>query len=263
MGITTKNLEVKKLRPRYRKTLEAEQIVVPLVGRFDALKAQEPAVGAPFAGFPADFEVKEVSIQEGQSVEGRMEVTLEKLSPGNTGSGGSSSSPLPDSIYELDWMEERRPVEEHPKCFFLKSDRPWREYPESRSAGDSYESEAAAGDKKVRQRTWEHWAVLDTDDISESGNPNAWTLEQYKEIKEKGFDDYPVASPVASQTSYHKAKPDCGSGIWTISSPPSYCGAPTGWIYVKVCDRSTKQGRLYTRVQQWRGFANATPLFFL
>ncbi len=227
----------------------------------------EPAVGSSYAGFPADFEVKEVSIQEGQSVEGRMEVTLEKLTPGNMGSGSSSSSPLPDPIYELDWAEERRPLEEHLKCIYLKPTRPWREYPESRKDGDTYETpsaaEAAKKGIKVRQRTWEHWHVLEEKDISKANIKDAWTLENYREFKEKGFDDYPVSYPIASDTSHYKSKPQDISGIWKISNPPSFCNAPDGWTYVKTADRVTKQGRLYTRVRQWRGYANTSALFFL
>jgi hypothetical protein len=71
--------------------------------------------------------------------------------------------------------------------------------------------------------------------------------------------DYPVAYPLASATTYHNYRPSSGTGVFSKENPPSECGAPTSsYVFVKTADRITKQGRLYTRVQQWRGYYGGT-----
>lgn len=254
---------IRRLKPRYRTTVEGKQIIVPFTGVFDLLKASEPPVGQAFTGFPADYLVKEVNLIEGESIDGRMEVTLEKLQPGTP--SGSTFEQLSDPVYERDWGEERRPVEEHSKCGDLKDDRKWYEnpaWPES-DANPGYANKAAVPSGKIaKQRTWEHWDVLEASDYQ--AVTNGWTLAQYQRIRQK-HEDYPVAFPIAIVTTYHRSRPTTGStNVWKRESPPADCGAPTsGWRYVKVADRCTRSGRLYTRVQQWRGYDKTDDLFFI
>jgi len=65
-----------------------------------------------------------------------------------------------------------------------------------------------------------------------------------------------VPYPLASATTYHRARPSTNSGaVYTRQSPPTQCGAPGGstWIYIKSADSVTKQGNIWTRREEWRG----------
>jgi hypothetical protein len=254
---------IRQLKVRYRTTVEGRQIIVPFVGPYARLTTAQPLAGVPFAGFPSDFLVKEVNLIEGESIEGRMEVVLEKLLPGT--SSGSSYDQLSAAVFERDWGEERRPVEEHSKCGDLLNNRKWYEnpaWPES-DANPGYASKSAVpANKTAKQRTWEHWDVLESTDYDQVSN--GWTLAQYQRIRQK-HEDYPVAFPIAIVTTYHRSRPTTGStNVWRRETPPADCGVPTsGWRYVKIADRCTRSGRLYTRVQQWRGYDKTDDLFFI
>lgn len=253
---------VRQLRPRYRTTVEARQIIVPFAGQFSQLKSQEPPVGEAFGGFPADYFVKEVNLVEGESSNGRMEVVLEKLLVG--ADSGASYLQIGETVFERDWGEERRPVEEHKKCGKLKADRPYYEFPGSETSDKNPGLATVPADKTCRRRTWDEWDVLDDDDF-EAADPG-WTLAQYKAIREEGHTDYPVAYPLCTKTTYHRSRPTdaTAEGVYKKSTPPSECLAPSvGWTYVKTVDRISRTGRLYTRVQQWRGYDKTQDLFFL
>lgn len=262
MSITARgNYQIRRQRPRYRTTAEASQIIVPYVGPFDALQAARPAIQSTLSGFPNDHLVKEVLLEEGRSTDGRMVVTLEKPSPGATGS--TANQQIGETVYELDWGEERRALEEHKSCPVLKSDRlvyefPDRAYDATTNPGWSSSGSAPAG-KTGRQRTWDDWAALDAGDVT----AGVWSVDQYKQLRREGYTDYPVAFPIARVTIYAKYRITPTGSVWTISSPPSQCEAPSGWVYVKTSSRSRKEGRLYSLIEEWRGFNKANSLFFL
>ena len=263
MSVRPINLQIKKLRSRFRTTAENKTVVIPYVGPIDELKAKEPPCGQPMTGFPSEYLVTEVVITEGASINGRMEVTLERPQPGTP--QGADVEQLAEPVYELDWQEENLPIEQHKKCGSLKSDRPWYKYPATGAGSDGneqYDAAAPGSNQKGRQRTWANWEALTDADYEPAGG--GWTLAQYKALKEDGKDDFPLAYPVAQVTSYHRFRPTSSGGVWAVGAPHALCGAPTtGWTYVKTSDRITKHGRLYTRVQQWRGFNSTSTLFFL
>jgi len=252
---------IKRLRARYRKVSDAQTYTVPFVGPYTELLASQPALDASLSGFPTDYKVKEVTVEEGRSIDGKMVVTIEKPLAGNTGS--TEDSQIGDPVYESDYSEERRPIEEHNKCGNLDPGRPYYEYPDRKTsdANPGVDATTATNDaeKVYKQRTWDHWQSLDDNDYA-AGD---WNLADYKSLKEKGRNDYPVAYPVCTVTTYSKFRQTSGSGVWSISSPPAQCSPPSGWTYVKTGDRCTKQGRLYTRVQTWRGYDSTDTLFFL
>lgn len=233
------------------------------VGPYAELEAQEPAIGSAFSGYPDIYRVSEVSLEDTGGGSGRMMVTIERPQPDN--SAAASPDALADPIYESDYAEERRPLEEHKKCGELKADRPYYKYPDRKTSTANPKKTAAEADSDpeevYKQRTWENWHVLDADDYDHTGY--VWSLVSYKSLKEKGFNDYPICYPVCTETTYHRYRPSSGAGVNAISTPPSACNPPTGFIYVKSGDRCTKQGRLYTRVQSWRGYNSADALFYL
>lgn len=74
----------------------------------------------------------------------------------------------------------------------------------------------------------------------------------------RGESSYPVFVPVARKVHRDTTRPstgDCG----TIQSPPSQCGAPSGYTYVKMADRCVKQSGAWTRTQEWVGVDYADP----
>lgn len=253
--------QIKRQRPRYRSTAETRQIIIPYVGPFDQLKASEPAIDSTISGFPSTHKVKEVSIEELGGGAGRMVVTLELPAPGSTGS--EQNTQIGETVYECDWSEERRPVEEHSKMPQLKTDRSVYEFPDK--AYDSvtnagWSSAGSAPDGKTgRQRTWDDWAALDSGDVT----GGTWSIDDYKSLRRKGYEDFPVAFPIARVTTYAKFRIPPNGSVWHISSPPSQCGAPAGWTYVKTASRSRKEGRIYSLVEEWRGYNRADALFFL
>jgi hypothetical protein len=243
---------VKRQRPRYRTTADARQIIVPYVGPFADLVAKEPPIDSAISGFPSNFKVKEVVIEEGRAHDGRMVVTLELPNPGSTGS--TENQQIGEPIYELDWGEQVRPIEQHPEMPILKEDRKVYEFPEKVYDEDSNSGWApgtkAPNGKTGRQRTWEDWVALDDDDLS----GGTWNLETYKALKRQGMDTYSVPFPIARATVYAKYRIPPNGAVNTVSSPPAECGAPNDWTYVKISSRPTKQGRLYTLVEEWRGY---------
>ncbi len=247
---------VKRLRPRYEETAEASQIIVPFVGPFDALWSGRPAINSTLSGFPSDHTVKKVSMEDGRANDGRLIVTLERPAPGSTGS--NENAQIGESIYELDWGEERRPLEEHEKAPHLAPDRPEYEFPDK--AWDSQinygwpPGEAPEGKIGV-QRSWDNWAALDSSDVI----PIDWDVDDYKALRRKGFVDFPHAFPIARSTIFAKYRIASSGGVQAVGSPPGQCGAPGGWIYVKTASRSTKQGSLYSLIEEWRGFSKVEP----
>jgi len=256
------NFTVRQLRPRTRTTANGRSIIIPYVGPYDQLKALEPPLDSTVTGFPADYKVSEVSLDEGRSVEGKMTVTITKP---HSEPDSNDPNPLGDPIYESDYLEERRPTEDNKRCGRLKPDRPYYEFPDRKTSTANPKknaSEAAAdAEKTYKQRTWDHWQSLDADDYDASGS-GTWSLAQYKSLKERGRNDYPVAFPVCTATTYHRGRPGSGQGINQEGNPPGECDPPSGYFYVKSGDRKTKQARIWTRVQTWRGYDSTDALFF-
>jgi len=259
------NYAIRKLRPRKRVGKDSISYTIPLVGPYADLQAAEPAIDSPFTGYPAAFKVSEVSLEETGGGSGRMLVTIEQLLPG-TDSG--DDSPIAEPIYESDYAEERRPIEEHKRCGYLEPNRPFYEYPDRKKSPanpskTAAEVDASTDNKVYKQREWHNWSALDAADYHvNSQDPHAWTLAQYQALKAKGRNDYPVNYPVCSKTSYHRGRPSSGASVNKVSTPPSQCSPPDGYTYVKCGDRATKQGRLYTRVESWRGYDSTDALLF-
>jgi hypothetical protein len=247
---------VRRLRPRRQLDAEADRYTVEYVGPYDTLEAQTPEIGASLTGFPSTYLVESAELEPTRATAGRLRVQIMQRTTGGTGSDDPTE--LSDPIYELDWGEERRPIEEHRKCGYLKADRPRYLYPERGSDSEGQETYTSS-EAKGAPRTWEHWAALDSSDYT----GGTWSLAQYKSIKEAGYLDYPVPFPIARVTRYARYRISPTGSVHHLSSPPSGCGAPSGWTYVKTAARSQKQGRLYTLIEEWRGYDRADDLFFL
>lgn len=253
---TKGSFTIKRQRARKQSTEDKRSYVIPLVGPYDALAAGEPAIGSSFTGFPSYYKVKDVSLEDTGGGSGKMLVTLEIPAIDDT-------APLPtglqDPIYELDWQEERRPVFEHPKAPKLKDDRPYYDDPSRKECTDAGTlNQKWAGQENGKPRTADHWSVWQNDDV----DAEDWTLAQFKKLLESGISDYPVAYPVATVTQYARSRIAPTSGVNERCDPPSGCGAPTsGFYWIKSGARATKQGRLYSLVETYRGYLVGSDIY--
>jgi hypothetical protein len=265
MAIRTRGtIAIKKLRMRRRLRADGDSYEIPYVGLYADLEGQMPTIGSTVSGLPAGYLVEEVQLQEGNGGSGRMVVVAGRPTP-NSGLPGTGQ--LGDTIYELDWYEERRPIEEHPRCGDLKSDRPFYEFPAMEWTSDTNTgyspASAIPSSKNARQRTWDEWGVLNGNDYEQASGAGAWSLATYKGLKAQGYNDFPVAYPVARKTTYTRSRVSPTGNVWKNNNPPGDVTAPNGWYYVKSAERITKVGRVWTMVEEWRGYAEADDLFFL
>lgn len=244
---------IRRQRAKKRSTAESKSYAIPIVGPYPALEASEPAIGASFSGYPSDYFVTDVSLEDTGGGSGKMVVTIEKKQPGNP--EGSQPTQIGETVYELDWSEERRPIFEHPKCPKLKPDRLNYEYPDRvYSQGNSGKTDAEVSsdtEKFYKKRTWDNWQSMDAGDLI----GGEWDVDTIKKLLEAGINDYPLAYPIASATKYALYRIAASGDVNAKSNPPSECGAPIeSWFWIKCGARSTKQGKLYSLVETWRGY---------
>ena len=240
-------ITTKELKKRYRYSDGKKQTIRTYVGLHSTLESAMPAIGS--AG-GVGGKVVSVELGDAEAHTGRMEVVEEETVAPISGGG---SEPLGDDIQEIDWAEERLPLEKHPKCFTLNPSRHYYEYPYSPYDAvynkSLYAAPTGSEDSKYKQRDWTCWAVLENSDIVRVGG---WTLDQYKELKAQGHDDFTFVYPILSYTSFSTGRPSWGSGVGKIGSPAG--GGPSGFVYIKSADRVAKvSSQKWQRTQQWRG----------
>jgi hypothetical protein len=243
-------------RLKWRRTVRADQerIVVPFVGPYSVLQAQQPAIGSTLPDLPQGFFVEEVTLEEGRADDGKLYVVLTNPRPGNTG-WTSQNTQIGETIFELDWLEEQILLEKHPRCPPLNPARLFYANPAVQGTnftGSNPSWPADHPDREGSQRTWEHWQVFVGSDII--NNALYWPLEVYKELKEAGINDYPSASPIARRTKYWRSRPTTTGNMYRKQNPPPECDAPSGWTYVKTADRLQVEGRRYLTIEEWRGY---------
>jgi len=144
---------------------------------------------------------------------------------------GGEGTQEPEPTYEIDWATLTRAIETHPLFATLPiADLNWvrKEIAENANfatlSGVAYEEDELA-------------------------------LQLYTKLA-RGQTDYNIATPIVRATTYHTAIPT-SQGAWFRDEPPI---KPTGtWEYLKTADRVTKQGRIYTRTQEWSGAKTWDP----
>ncbi|HEY8898867.1 MAG TPA: hypothetical protein VIM61_00430 [Chthoniobacterales bacterium] len=232
-------------RPFYDYTLDGTTAKIEATGLYEALRRNLPSLAAAHPKVAGGLTIARITLEPGQSNEGKM--TLYFSGPPATPAGGD------DAIYERDWGTESRPIERHPKCPNLKEDRPYYEFPDkayNSTSNPRFESPDDAGDKTVAQRTWDHWAALDVQDV----NGGTWSLSNYKSLKESGWNDYEHVFPIARATTYTAKRPNGATSILNVEAPPSSCGVPSGgWTYFKAADRSTRENGRFRQSKEWEG----------
>ncbi len=240
-------------RPAWEWTSEGTYAKMEGVGIYDEMKASVAKVGATHVKV-IGLKIARITLEPGQANDGKMVIYFG--GPANLEGGADPA------VYERDFGTESRPIEQHPKAPKLKPDRPYYEAPDRAyhaSNNKRYTDPAGAGAVPVAQRTFEHWAALDTQDVS-GGD---WSLAQFKSLKEAGWSDYEHSFPIARATTFSTDRPGAAAGILTVDNPPSACGAPgSGWMYFKATDRMSNEGSRYRRSQEWEGRRGADATLY-
>lgn len=156
----------------------------------------------------------------------------------------TSTAPLGVPQYETEWTELRKKLETHPCCGVIN--------PES-------------------LLTWENWVemktpadyVLRTD--TTHGGPNdipsayssigAWNLDNYRELKANGVEEYPIYYPIVTRTLSYLARPSgVGSASGKIQNPPfGSFDYISDYKWLAGPDRCVRKGDKYERTQRWVG----------
>ena len=203
--------------------ISAEKVTVTLYyqGPREACRSKRPNIGEAVDGYPG--KIISVKIPRGQTPDGTLVVVVEAQVAAPEGSG--SAAPV-EVIYELEWGELLKKIESHPKCGKLK----------------------ASAAKK-----WEDWEKITAEDYEAVSG--GWSFATWQEKRRRGQEDYPVSYPIARKESKHTFRPTgVGADMYQLAAPPSECGAPSdGWTYFKSKDSLRKEGRTFSRVEEWTG----------
>lgn len=153
----------------------------------------------------------------------------------------TTSTPLGEPVYEVDFVELRKKIEEHPCCGILKK--------------------ADHTPFKDKEPTWDEWPLfMESNWSPRTGIPTfwssigAWTLEQYKARKLKGVDEFVMYIPVVTRTLTYLARPvGLGEGSGTQSNPPtgSYDHI-SKYHWLKGEDGAVRRGDKYERKTRWQ-----------
>jgi len=227
-------------------------VTTEVTGPYALCLAEQPAIGQTIAGFDAALRVTASKVNELDGDAARIDITLEA----GLDDSDQDPEPLGEPTYEIEFGEIEKAIESHPRCGQLKDDRP------------KYKDGVVSGDGK--QRTWEDWPSLDADDYDADieplfGSEETWTLDEYKSLKEKGVDSYPLAAPIIRRTTIHLRKPDdLGDGVGNRQTPPSAANFAriSDYDWLGGPDRCTKSKRTYTRTTEWIGAEVLSALIY-
>lgn len=238
--------DIQQGKQRWTVHTDKAEITVPYEGPFNALIADLPTLGTQLAGLAElGFVITSVEIEELDGAMGRMTLTL---GTGPIQTVGFESIGVP--VYEIEFGELNKPIEAHPRCGFLKPDRPTDQVTNLK-------------------HTWADWAELtdaDYDDTDIGPTWGAtWTLVEYKKLKESGVDNYNVGAPIIRRTLKHMTPPnDMGTNCYRVQLPPS--GVPflgiSNWKWLLGPDRCVREGKFYVRTTEWIGSQVISDLIY-
>jgi hypothetical protein len=212
-------------------------VTVTFKGKYTDVLNNKDALGTALSGYSGMFCTK-ASIEELNGTAGQIQLTLE----GVLDPSSYTTEPLGPPVFELEFGELTRPLEQHSLCGILKPARPI----------------SPVTQKKL---TWEDWQLLTTDDYDSTGNGTGiwaaaakWSLSTYQRKKERGEDSFVLYTPIIRRTTIHLYPPgDVGSMAGRLQSPPS-TGFDVGvWTWLAGPDRCTHSARTFTRVTEWHG----------
>lgn len=164
------------------------------------------------------------SLAPTEAGQGTLEITYEETMPASDrGDGGGPPGSGNLTTIEVEWVELRLRLEEHPRYTGLST--------------------------TLRQAIRK---ALDEADPSPEIEDLA--LELFSKLL-RGQDSYSMAVPVVRRTSHRPSSLGIG-GAWFRDNPPA---GPSGWQYLKTADRITRTGTDYIRVEEWTGAKTWDP----
>lgn len=232
-----KTLEQQKLKWSFES--EQQSVVVPFAGPYSVCVAKRPKVGGTLAGFTStNMTITKVEIEEGDGETATMSVYL-----GATKAPDSDTSfaAIGEPIYELDFQELTKPLEQHPKCGILNPDRTEKE---------------KLGKKRA---TWDDWADLEQDVDYIGVGPVQWDLATYQAKRQKGIENFQIVFPIVRRTlTFYRQPSGIGDGCFHQEYPPGEAEWPTEIgghevKYIKSTEKLRKQGRVRTLETEWIG----------
>lgn len=220
-------------------SITASKIVVTTSfhGPYADCKTQRPNIGQVITGYPGLY-CTQAELVEEDGGKGHIDVTLEAMQA----TGSFNFAPLGPPVYEVEFSEITRPLEQHSRCGKLKSDR----------------TPNAVTGKKL---TWEDWQLLTDSDYDSTGNGSGiwastakWDLATYQAMKARGQDSYVLYAPILRRTTIHLTPPaDVGSASGRLQTPPSGGFDLSDWDWLAGPDRCTENTRIFTRTTEWHG----------
>ncbi len=215
------------------------RVTVPFTGPFSVCLTSRPARGSKLPGFDHaayKLTVESAKVTELEGGAGRLEVILEATLP----DGDVTSEPIGEPVLTVDWAEDRRKLETHPKCGSL----------------------SAAATKKGL--TWEDWPELDANPDYYVETGEGWTHIHYIEMKRRGVEEYVVFTPKVTRTTFHYKKPtDLGEGCNQRQNPPvGSIASLADYEWLGGPDRFVKTGRKYERTTEWWGAEQLDPTLY-
>jgi hypothetical protein len=203
-----------------------------------ALEAALPAIGAAAETIATiALSVTGVELADAEGDTAKLTVSAEAQLDSTT-----TSTPLGEPVYEVDFVELRKKIEEHPCCGKLQA-----------SASTHFPDTPP---------TWEDWPMLmDNNWATATGIPTfwssigAWTLEDYLSMKKKGVEEFVMYLPVVTRSLTYLARPTgLGERSGTQSNPPtgsySYI-SKYEWLLGE--DGAVRRGDKYERKTKWMG----------
>lgn len=209
-----------------------------------ALSAALPGIGAAAETIDTiELRVTGVELADAEGDTCKLTVSCEAQLDSTT-----TSTPLGEPVYEVDFVELRKKIEEHPCCGTLK-----------RSGSTKFVD---------KDPTWDDWPkLMDNNWVAASSIPTfwssitPWTLEVYTDLKKWGVDEFVEYMPVITRTLTYLARPNgVGQSSGTQSNPPtgSYDHiSKYDWLLGE--DSAVRRGDKYERKTKWMGCDSVDP----
>lgn len=223
--------------PRRVKSAAGIQITRVFRGPYEALVAAEPAIGATLEGTAGVFVDSVETVPDAAGPLGPGTMTIVASTPDPDSDGQSPEAP----IYEVDWTQLEKPLEQHPR-YQSTGDKPLNEQ-------DLVDIENWKNETDRTLRSQGKYRSADGNEVTLSLNAKDLAFKILR-----GQSSYIVAAPVVRVTSRTYAKP-LTSATGTKGHPPAAAGYPPGYEWVKTADRAMRQGSRGTweRIEEWTG----------
>ena len=209
-------------------TKEGSVVTRTFNGSFTTLVANAPLRFQTMTGSPSTIFVDTVKVTKGKGGSGTMVVTL---TPSPSAGPDDGTFPVTGvSTTEVEWMEVQRKLETHPRYVsggakaLTDSDL---------DKIEEWKSAASASDRTAKY-----------EDLSAHA-------KDFVDKLRRGTDTYLDFAPILRVTTPSRTKPltgKCGKRF-----APPFDLSVDGYEFLKTADRATKQGRVWTRVEEWTG----------